>query len=229
MDLLEEEAKIIPITSAITPLTHSLTPRNRNSRGVQTRSSLRNKEPEKGEKRFPTRHPNTCYKHKDWDLSVTGTTVLLGDSNLSRIPAFFESHIQIDSYPGGKFCHVPAIIKDLETQPQVKEILLGFGTNSRNDHAPTTCEDIKRAVEKLENTFPKAEIWIPLINFSNNLTPVQKKTLTEINIFIRGHFKHIQTFNPLLFHTEADDVHWTEKTALLIYQHWVRGLNEMPF
>ncbi|KAL7375484.1 hypothetical protein ABVT39_018257 [Epinephelus coioides] len=58
-----------------------------------------------------TRHRNTQRKLTDWDLRVRRKVLIIGDSNLSNIPDFFNKDLQIDSFPGSHFRHGQALME----------------------------------------------------------------------------------------------------------------------
>lgn len=174
------------------------------------------------------RHVNTQRKLTDWDLVVTKKWLLIGDSNLSRIPDFFYKDLQVESYPGGHFRHAQALME--KTWPPkdliVERIILSFGMNSRsNKSKETTVKNLQGAIRSTRRKFPYAEIWVPLVNFSSQLPDEEKENLRTLN----DHVERNMGFIPLLpesrFQVEADDVHWTEDTGRSMLDHWMHFLN----
>ncbi len=118
------------------------------------------------------RHINTQRKLTDWNLAVHKKWIIIGDSNLSRIPDFFNKDLQIESFPGGHFRHGQALME--KTCPPsdliVEKVVLSFGMNSRgNKSKETTVKNLQGAIRSTKRKFPYAEIWIPLLNFSTDL------------------------------------------------------------
>ncbi|KAK2879316.1 hypothetical protein Q8A73_006229, partial [Channa argus] len=70
----------------------------------------------------PTRHINTDRKLVDWSLRVMKKWIIVGDSNLSRIPMHPISDLQIDSYPGANFRHAEAILAKATSQVMVEKV-----------------------------------------------------------------------------------------------------------
>lgn len=104
--------------------------------------------------------------------------MILGDSNLSRFPAFSNSNLQIDSFPDSHFRHVHALLEKLHPSPNlaVEKVILAFGINSRhNKLKETTMKCTQGAIRTAKKRFPLAEIWIPQINFSPLLPTEEKK------------------------------------------------------
>ncbi|MGL5128560.1 MAG: hypothetical protein ACRC7D_10460, partial [Aeromonas popoffii] len=78
-----------------------------------------------------TRHPNTSRKMLTWQMSVKKPIILMGDSNLSRIPYMVNSQVQVDSFPGAKFLHVANVLQKLTPNLQVQKVVLSVGINNR--------------------------------------------------------------------------------------------------
>ncbi|KAF3857507.1 hypothetical protein F7725_009366, partial [Dissostichus mawsoni] len=58
----------------------------------------------------PLVHPYSDRKASDWALPVRNSTIILGDSNIARIPEFNHSGIQADSFPGATLRHITLIL-----------------------------------------------------------------------------------------------------------------------
>ena len=173
-----------------------------------------------------TRHVNSERKMIDWGLSVRKKWLIIGDSNLSRIPAYDIPDLQIDSYPGANFRHAEALIKKATSSLTVEKVLLSFGLNHRNQKArETSVKQLQGAVRAAKNKFPYAEIWIPQINFSAALSRDEKQTLLVLNGHIERNMPCLSALQNSDFHTEKDNVHWTKKTASAMLKHWATLLN----
>ena len=175
-----------------------------------------------------TRHMSTTNKMVDWYLEVYRKWLILGDSNLSKCPRFSLPHLQIDSFPGATFRHAESFIKRARTQPglEVEKVILSFGINSRgNKPKETTIKNLQAAVRAVKNTFPYAQYWIALINFSPHLDQVEQQNLLTLNGHIRKNMSFIPPLPDHLFITESDHVHWTPETAKTMLNHWIDVLN----
>lgn len=173
-----------------------------------------------------TRHISTDRKMVDWGLSVSKKWLIIGDSNLSRIPSFSVPDLQIDSYPGANFRHAQAILGKAISHVQVEKVVLSFGLNSRAQNVKaTTVKQLQAAFRTAKKAFPHAELWIPLVNFSTSLPGKEREGLRLLN----GHLERNMPFIPLLpedeFQTEKDHVHWTSQTAKAMLRHWAKCLN----
>lgn len=176
----------------------------------------------------PRRHPNTNHKVKDWSLEIIKPVVIVGDSNLSRIPSFEDDFIQIDSFPGAKLYHMYEILKKLQPNHQAREVVLLIGLNNCLERLlPKTVEKQLSLLASLaKQTFPKATIRFPVINFSTELQLEQQQRLKKFNDLIRSKCNFLTEINPSSFHVETrDQIHWTSTTAEEILNHWLSQLN----
>lgn len=176
-----------------------------------------------------TRHINTDRKMVDWTLSVNKKWLVVGDSNLARIPPFTIRDLQIDSYPGGNFRHAQAFISTATSQVTVEKVVLAFGINCRlQKPKQTAIKQMQAAVRAAKRQFPYSEIWVPVINFSTLLSSEERTNLQILN----GHIERNMPFIPALdykhFRTESDCVHWTKDTARAMLDHWATYLNLNP-
>ena len=175
----------------------------------------------------PNRHPRTYRKLQDWSLEVRRKTLIIGDSNLSRIPPFTNTHTQVDSFPGATFHHITAIIKKLPIQHTVTQVILSVGLNNcLSEHEPSTMlKQLQLMWSTSQTTFPNATIYIPIINFSPRLDSHKKTLLTKLNNTIASKYNHIPEINPQLFQTDRDNIHWTTQTAEVLFGYWQQQLN----
>ena len=176
--------------------------------------------------RRPTKHLNTVKKIQDWGLSVGKKWLIMGDSNLARLPPFTIHDLQIDSYPGATFRHAEAIIKKATSSTVVEKVILAFGLNNRSNKVKqTSVKQLQAAVRAAKLKFPRAAIWIPVINYSHFLPHHEQQQLIHLNDYIRQNLKHIPKLPNVSFWTESDNVHWTKSTAGHMLQHWCEQVN----
>lgn len=172
------------------------------------------------------RHINTDRKMVDWNLTVWKKWLVMGDSNLSRIPGHTLSDLQVESYPGANFRHAESILSKVSTLVCVEKVVLSFGLNSRGQKAKETAvKQMQAAVRMAKKKFPYAELWIPLINFSSALAAPEKLCLQKINAHIQKNMPYIPLLPDSLFETESDLIHWSRATANSMLQHWCSYLN----
>ncbi|KAF0022091.1 hypothetical protein F2P81_025655 [Scophthalmus maximus] len=173
-----------------------------------------------------TTHVNSDRKMIDWDLEVTKKWIIIGDSNLSRIPPFHIPDLQIDGYPGANFRHAEALIGKTTTTVMVEKVILSFGLNHRNQKArETSIKQLQGAVRAAKKKFPFADIWVPQLNFSSDLTTDEKQTLQVLNSHIERNMPGLPPLQESDFHTAQDNIHWTENTAGAMLEHWATLLN----
>lgn len=174
------------------------------------------------------RHKSTANKMVDWHLDVTRKHLILGDSNLSRFPDFPHPDLQIESYPGANFRHAESFIRKATVPPglTVTNVILSFGLNSRgNKPKETTIRNLQAALRAVKSRFPYARCWVAQVNFSRKLPPVEQSNLTILNEHMRRNMQFVPLLPYELFSTEADNVHWTARTAKAMLEYWVEGLN----
>ncbi|KAL4000516.1 growth hormone [Sarotherodon galilaeus] len=176
--------------------------------------------------RTPTRHPNTHRKLRDWHLHVKEPWLIVGDSNVSRLPPFAADTLQIDGFPGAKWWHAEYLLEKATITTPVTKLILSFGINNRSQgdkNVPVL--ELKRALKVAREKFPEADLYVPEINFSSALPQVEKDTLIHLNTFITGLKEHIPALASDIFTTEKDDIHWSYGTSEAMLQHWEMYVN----
>lgn len=173
-----------------------------------------------------TKHVHSERKMIDWGLSVRKKWLIIGDSNLSRIPMYDIPDLQIDSYPGANFRHAEALMRKSTCGVTVEKVILSFGLNHRGQKARATAvKQLQGAVRAAKKTFPYAEIWVPLLNFSSDLPRDERQSLRILNGHIERNMPFLSALDEEDFHTEKDNVHWTKRTAAEMLKHWAARLN----
>lgn len=174
----------------------------------------------------PTRHANSERKMIDWDLHVTRKWLVVGDSNLSRIPAFDIPDLQIDAYPGASFRHAEALMYKATSSVTVEKVILSFGLNHRRQKAKeTSVKQLQGAVRAARRQFPYAEVWVPQINFSSALSTDERQTLRILNGCLERNLLSLAPLDKEDFHTEVDNIRWTKGTGRAMLKHWATLLN----
>lgn len=56
------------------------------------------------------RHEHGSDKYKNWDLTPMRPILILGSSNLSRVPSIANDSVEVDSYPGANLAQAYHII-----------------------------------------------------------------------------------------------------------------------
>ena len=173
-----------------------------------------------------TRHTNTERKMIDWNLIVKKKWLIVGDSNLSRIPGHQIPDLQVESFPGANFRHAEALMAKSTSEVVAEKVVLAFGINSRGQKArETAVKQLQGAVRAAKRKFRHAQIWVPQINFSSSLPTEEKNTLSLLNSHITRNMPYIPALKATEFITGTDNVHWTRETAVHMFDHWVACLN----
>ena len=176
----------------------------------------------------PHTHKHTYRKIQEWSLEVRKEALVIGDSNLARIPRFTHAKIQVDSYPGATFHHISSILKKLPPHPQVTHLIISAGINNclQEQEPTTTWKQLQQLLKTAHITFPKANIHVPIINFSLALPDKKRALITKLNNTIAHKCNFLPEINQLLFSTvPGDPVHWTPETASQILKYWASQLN----
>lgn len=176
-----------------------------------------------------TIHHHQGNKYRNWSLTPQKPIIIMGDSNLKRLPSITDQNIQVDCYPGARIKHAIHILRN-KTPPtnSTQKIILSFGINDKDDPDMKKMKKEFRKLSDIANsTFPLAEIFIPLLNFSKNLTQNQKYNLMNLNKTIQ--LQHppqltIKQIPDAEFRTEMDLIHWTPSTAQTIIKNWFTHL-----
>lgn len=109
------------------------------------------------------------------------SVVVVGDSNLARIPSFENADIQVDSFPGAACHYLYEILKKKKPQTcqEVREVVLLVRLNNALKRVlpATTDKQLGLLVNMAKQTFPNAKIRIPVINYSDRLDADQKHLL----------------------------------------------------
>ncbi|KAE8277041.1 hypothetical protein D5F01_LYC25197 [Larimichthys crocea] len=169
-----------------------------------------------------TRHDHEGDKDRNWSLRPQRKCLVVGDSNMGRLPKIIDDNVQVDCYPGAKFSHATHLLnKKTPTSPDVEVVILSFGINNRDKKNPTLIKkDISRLLGAAQATFPFAKIYIPRINFNKVLPPQIQVNLNNINKIIKQTDHYIERLPTKDFLTGKDGIHWTPNTGAAIYAHW---------
>ena len=196
-----------------------------------TRGQAASPEPQTGPQSAPeplyTRHEHHGNKYSNWGLTPQRPIIIMGDSNLSRLPVIRDSRIQVDAYPGARIGHAIHILRfKTPPSPNTQKVILSFGLNHRDDSNASLLEaNLATMVAKARATFPYAQLYIPLLNFNRTLPVEVKRRIQLINSAIWKTNLSIPALSVSKFRTTADKVHWTAETAEEILQHWLHTLN----
>lgn len=174
-----------------------------------------------------TRHEHHGNKTKNWSLRPNRPILILGDSNLGRLPKIYHGEVQLDCFPGAKIHHGAHILKHkTPVSPNVRVVILSFGLNNwaQNNHSIIQ-QNVNELVEAARNTFPNAKIHYAALNWSPLLPLATQANLAKINTIIGKTGLALDPLPKTHFQTENDLIHWTTATAQRIWRHWMSYLD----
>lgn len=71
-------------------------------------------------------------KIKNWSLRPKRPILIMGDSNMARLPVIFDDRVQVECYPGAHWFHAHEILRNrTPTTDEVTAVILSFGINDR--------------------------------------------------------------------------------------------------
>ncbi len=174
----------------------------------------------------PNKHVYTNKKNQDWSLNLKKKYVIIGDSNVARIPIFDDVDLQIDCFPGAKFQHAGNLMEKATIAVEPEVLIFSFGINNRAQRCiGTTTKEIQRTYRMARRRLPHTELHFPIINFSEDLPWEEQMYLDQINDYIRDKLIHIMKLPTERFKVERDLIHWTPETAKAMLEHWINNLN----
>ncbi len=182
-----------------------------------------------------TRHDN-WKRGSPWVLPrLTRSTVIIGDSNLSRISDITSfNDLEIHCFPGMKLHTAQSAVSSYHHGPETREpaaepknIIVSVGINDRDNAEATIQMGLSKLIKACKSKFPNSTLYLPLVSYSDNLSPRQIQSLKVLNSHFRGSGK--QTLPQLPrddFATDVhDDIHWTTDCANKTLHHWMVCLN----
>lgn len=167
-------------------------------------------------------HPHHGDKYKNWSLSPRRPLIIMGDSNLARLPAIPDVRVQVDSFPGAKIAHAANILRHkTKPCPMVTTAILSFGINDKDSANPSLLtKSLGSLYNAAKTAFPNAIIYMPLLNCSHFLPPHIQQHVTQLNDLIKSYNSFIPRLATAQFRTTNDNVHWTPETARQMWKHW---------
>ncbi|KAK1900737.1 Fructose-16-bisphosphatase class 1 1 [Dissostichus eleginoides] len=177
-------------------------------------------------KNLATRHEYLGNKKENWSLTPSREVLVIGDSNISRLPPINDTRIQVDGYPGANLIQAIHLIKyKTPTSTDTKKVLLGFGLNDRNKNNTSILNNnLNQLLSSARDTFPNATIHIPSINFSVKLPLRAVRNIANLNKIVEQIPGHVTKLGGSDFTTGDDLIHWTPNTAKKMRDHWRSSL-----
>jgi len=118
-----------------------------------------------------TRHEHRGDKTRNWSLTPVRPVLILGASNMARLPPIYNRRVQVDCFPGARTFNAIHMIKyRTPFSPQVILVILHFGLNDRaaRDYARVG-RDMMELRRVTCDTFPAAEVRLAMLNVSPRL------------------------------------------------------------
>jgi hypothetical protein len=118
-----------------------------------------------------THHAHKGNNNLNWNLEPTRKIIVMGDSNMSRLPLIMDEWVQVDCFPGANLSQAVHLLKhNTPTSDAVEKVILSFGINDRNRGNTSLLDDsLRRLYSAAKATFPNALVHIPVINASRDL------------------------------------------------------------
>lgn len=134
-----------------------------------------------------------------------------------------DSRIQTDCFPGAKITHATHLLQHkTPMKPKVKKVFLSFILNDRETSNPKLLRDyIGSLFQTAKDKFPNAVIYIPLINYSNDLPPSVQQNINQINEITKSKNAFMPRLNRNGFRTTTDNIHWSMETGKNMLRHWL--------
>lgn len=129
------------------------------------------------------RHAAGKEKFKLWNLAPKRSVLILGASNLSRMPRVENKELEVHSYPSASLVQACTIVKHRTTVFQkARQVILAFGLNDQaQSNRIALKKNMERLIEAAVGAFPNAVIHVPLINFGPALPEEQISNLKALN------------------------------------------------
>lgn len=169
-----------------------------------------------------TVHDHHDDKIKNWTLTPERQIMIIGDSNMRRLPEILDDRVQVDCYPGANISHATHLFKyKTPTTETVSMVILSFGINNRRKGNPSLLKnELRSMLNAAADTFPQAKILVPVINFSERLPGFMRTNLSTLNYLIKETGKQVPRLEKKLFATDPDGTHWTYPTGKHMWNHW---------
>ena len=178
-------------------------------------------------RRHPTVHG---LEATPWALpTVVKDTLILGDSNLCRITDPELIWLQIECFPGMRLGHTIKILKEYhsrtDSDPKVIQpstVIISVGINNRGNPVSTFQIRVDELLKIAQKVFPKARIYMPLVNFGE-LDESEKQAMRVLNGIFETGLKErtIPLYPSTDFKVGEDNIHWTKECANGIAHHWL--------
>ena len=175
-----------------------------------------------------THHPHKGNRSLNWSLEPTRKILVIGDSNISRLPLIMDEEVQVDCFPGANIAQATHLLKgNTPTSGTVERVILSFGINDRDrGNISLVGDSLGKLVSAARATFPNARVHIPVVNSSRDLGATQRINLHLLNGLIKNTPDHIPRLAQVQFQVIWDKIHWTASTGGRMWNHWRHFLDQ---
>ncbi|KAJ4946245.1 hypothetical protein JOQ06_023913 [Pogonophryne albipinna] len=145
-------------------------------------------------------------KKGNWSLTSSREIIIMGSSNIARLPFINDKRIQVDSYPGAKLSHAVHIIKyKTPTSPDTRHERVPVGTGGTADPgAQASSKGDNYNVRR--NHVGLSIIYPVLLNMANNTLSANESDLAAIRSFKNTVRKELITRFKLLSRLLAESI-----------------------
>lgn len=169
----------------------------------------------------PTKRHCLTSPKSSWRTPVCKEAIMIvGDSNIARLPPNTPSNWSTHCYPGAKIEDIDQILSKIYTDLTPRDVIIYAGINNHADRlSPARAEKlITHLLDTAQEAFPNAKIHLPKIahGFISN-TP-ESNTMFHLETARNQLIPRQKIRMPHT--TMTDKVHWTTTTAANILQSW---------
>ena len=164
-------------------------------------------------------------KKKEWDLPpLVKRIVVLGDSNLARIPPFQHHSCQVEAFPGAKIYHITHLLKKYNFKENVPQMMVvNVGLNDVTSGSDKIDRDIKELSHVLQRNFSTTQIhFVPVQVHNKHRHEIQKAA--EIFNSVLLELPSMPSLHSSLFSLEPDKIHWKPHCAKAMIANWLASL-----
>lgn len=167
-------------------------------------------------------HDHGGNKTLNWFLEPSRPVLIIGDSNMGRLPRIQDPRVQVDCFPGARINNALYLLGyKTPVSPRVELVILHFGIN---DRATNNCGALNRDIRQLHttacSTFPGATVRMAMLNIPPEMGAWEGRNIAHINQLIRETPHRIPPLREAHRLWTTDAIHWTTSTAGEILSHW---------
>ena len=166
-----------------------------------------------------------CKKKRDLPPLVK-KIVILGDSNLARIPPFQYNSCQVEAFPGAKMYHISHLLKKYELKENIPQIMVvNVGLNDVTSVSSKIKRDLTELIDVLQRNFSTTQIYfVPVQVHSKHRHEIQKAA--EIFNSALLSLPGLPPLHRSQFSLEPDQIHWKPHCAKAMMSHWLMTLGK---